>query len=244
MELIDKVALVSGGAIRLGRAISLALAKAGCHVFVHYGKSAGPAVEVKEAIKDMGRQAVTFSADLSDTRNTRKIVPAAIEAFGQIDILINNAAVFPEDDRFDYLTDDRWDWIHNINAKSPFILSQDFARHVGNDRAGRIININDARISRPNIDHFAYRISKQALSDLTNLLALELAPNITVNQLSLGAILPPPGKPHAYLDLVAEGRIPLKRHGDPEIVAENVIHILKQDFLTGATLQIDGGEHL
>ncbi|MEM7802920.1 MAG: SDR family oxidoreductase, partial [Chloroflexota bacterium] len=134
------------------------------------------------------------------------------------------------------------DCIHNINNKSPLILSQAFAKHVGPDRVGKIINVNDARIPKLNIDHLAYRLSKRALWDLTGILALELAPHITVNQVALGAILPPPGKPPAYLEMIAEGRVPLKRSGNPRIVAENVIHLLKQDFLTGATIEIDGGE--
>ncbi|MCZ7667911.1 MAG: SDR family oxidoreductase [Chloroflexi bacterium] len=112
------------------------------------------------------------------------------------------------------------------------------------EQPGKIINILDARVRRPATDHFVYRLAKGGLWQMTEMLALELAPQVTVNGVALGAILPPPGEGAAYLDKIARERVPLRRAGSAEIVAENVCHLLRQDFLTGVIVPIDGGEFL
>jgi len=243
MNLAGKVAVVTGGAIRVGRAISLALAQAGCHVFIHYGHSAGPALETKEKIEANGVEAEVFSADLADVTSTQLIIPAAVDRFGRVDILINSAAIFLEGDLAD-TTVKMWDSQFAINLKAPFILSQAFAAQVPPGAEGAIVNIVDARIFRPAADHFAYRLTKSGLLTMTQNLAYDLAPNIRVNAVALGAILPPPGKDDAYLENLAQLRIPLQRAGNAGMVAQNVLHLLSQDFLTGVTIRIDGAEFL
>ncbi len=243
MNLDRKVAVVTGGAVRVGRAISLALAQAGCHVFVHYGRSAGPALETKEEIEATGVEAEIFSADLSDVTSTQLIIPSAIDRFGKVDILINSAAIFLEGGLAD-TTIEMWDSQFAINLRAPFILSQAFAAQVPPGDAGAIVNIVDARIFRPAADHFAYRLTKSGLLSMTLNLAHELAPNIRVNAVALGAILPPPGKDDSYLNNLAQLRIPLQRAGNAEMVAQNVLHLLSQEFLTGVTIRIDGAEFL
>lgn len=244
MELKDKVAVVTGGGVRVGRAIVLALAAEGCHVFIHYGRSAGPARETQAEARGCGVRAEIFSADLAQAAAVEMVIPAALEAFGRVDILINSAAIFPEEDRFAETDAALWDQLFAINARAPFLLNQAFAAQVAAGGQGKIIHVNDARIPRPAPDHFAYRLAKRALWDMTAILAVELAPRITVNQVALGAILPPPGQPQSYLDRVADERVPLKRPGSPEIVAENILHLLRQDFLTGVTIELDGGEFI
>lgn len=244
MELKGKVALVTGGAVRVGKAIVLALAEAGCDVFIHYGRSAGPAQETAGEATHFGVAAHTYSADLADAEATQRVMPTAVERFGRVDILINSAAIFPEEDTFRDADLALWDKLMTINLRAPFLLSRAFAAQIPEDGQGKIININDGRIRRPAPDHFVYRFTKGSLWQMTEMLAHELAPRITVNQVALGAILPPPGQDWDYLQRIADERIPLRRHGDAQIVAENVLHLLRQDFLTGVTIPIDGGEFL
>lgn len=244
MELTGKVAVVTGGAVRIGRAIALALAQAGCHLLLHYGHSVGAAQATQAEAQAMGVIVVTHQADLLDAAATQTIIPAALHQFDRADILINSAAIFPEGDHFATLTLTEWQKVMAINLQAPFLLSQAFANQIQPGQTGKIININDARIPRPAPDHFAYRLAKGGLWQMTTILAQALAPHITVNAVALGAILPPPGLGDAYLEDIARRRVPLRRAGNPQIVADNVLHLLQQDFLTGVTLTLDGGEFL
>lgn len=243
MELEGKVALVSGGAVRVGRAIALALAEAGCHLFIHYGNSDQAAVETQAAAQALGVKAVIHQANLAEAEAAAEIMPAAIERFGQVDILVNNAAIFKPGVMAE--TDlAMWEEHFAVNLRAPFLLSQAFAGQIPPDGQGQIINVSDARVFRPAPDHFAYRLTKTALTSMTQLLALELAPRIRVNAVALGAILPPPEEDESYLEQLAQNRVPLRRPGHPRLVAQNVLHLLRQEFLTGVVIPIDGGEFL
>ncbi len=244
MELKGKVALVTGGAIRVGRALALALAEAGCHLFIHYGRSALPARETQADAGQFGVEAHIYSADLADAAETQRIVPAAIDRYGRVDILVNNAAIFPEEDTFRASDLGAWDRLFAINLRAPFLLSQAFAAQIPAGEQGKIINVLDARLRQPVPDHFVYRLTKAGLWTMTEMLAHELAPHISVNAVALGAILPPPGANSGYLEDLAQAQIPLKRAGSPQIVAQNVLHLLRQDFLTGVIIPIDGGQFL
>lgn len=244
MDLNGKVALVTGGAHRVGRALTLALAQAGCNVFIHYGRSAQPAQQTQADAQNLGVEAHIYSANLLDAQETELIIPAAVEQFGQVDILINSAAIFPEEDTFTGTHLALWDKLFEVNLRAPFLLSQAFARQIPADGHGKIINILDARLRRPAPDHFVYRLTKGGLWNMTQMLALELAPRITVNGVALGAILPPPGQDISYLENLAETQVPLKRPGSAQIVAENVVHLLRQDFVTGVVVPLDGGQFL
>lgn len=244
MDLTGKTAVITGGAIRVGRALVLALAEAGCNVFIHYGRSAGPAIQTKEDAEAFGVKAAIYSANLAEVDAAKRVMETAVSTFGHIDILINNAAIFPEEDTFTDTDPVLWDMIMNINLRAPFLLSQAFAAQLPAETPGKIINILDARLRRPATDHFVYRFAKGSLGQMTEMLALELAPRITVNGVALGAILPPPGKDASHLDAIAQERVPLRRAGSAEIVAKNVLHLLHQDFLTGVIIPIDGGEFL
>jgi glucose 1-dehydrogenase len=244
MNLQKKVAVVTGGAVRVGRALTLALAEAGCHVFIHYGRSAKPAEATAAAAEKFGVKTAVYSTDLADLNATRQIIPQAVKTLGQVDILINNAAIFPEEDSFHQTDPALWQQLFAINLRAPYLLSQAFAGQLPAGQPGRIININDARLNRPLPDHFVYRLTKGGLAQMTAMLAHELAPHITVNAVALGAILPPPGADDGYLQQIADTRIPLRRPGSPHIVAQNVLHLLRQEFLTGVTIPIDGAEFL
>jgi glucose 1-dehydrogenase len=244
MELNGKVAVVTGGGVRIGRAITLALARAGCHVFIQYGRSVGPAQQTEADAKALGVDAHIHAADLSDEKATQSIIPAAQKKFRKLDILVNNAAIFPEKDTFTKTDTALWERVFAVNLRAPFLLSRAFAAQVTANGEGKIINITDSRVRRPGTDHFVYRLSKGGLWQMTETLAVELAPRISVNALALGAILPPAGKDRRTLEKIAKEKVPLRRHGSAEVVGESVLYLLGQDFLTGTVLPIDGGEFL
>jgi glucose 1-dehydrogenase len=243
MEFESRVAVITGGAVRIGRELTLALAQRGCDVLIHYGKSAGPAEETKSAAEAYGVRADIYGADLTKAVNVNGIIPAAVSRFGRVDILINNAAIFLEGD-LRQTTQQMWDRQFAVNLRAPYLLCRDFARQLPEDHHGAIVNIGDARIYRPGADHFAYRLTKHALQAMTENLALDLAPSITVNAVALGAILPPPGEGIEFLKGLTQTLVPLGKPGNPQTVAENVLHLLSQDFLTGVTVRIDGGQFL
>jgi len=243
MDLQSKVAVITGGAVRVGKAITLALAEAGCHVFIVYGQSAGAAEQTGATAELMGVKTTTFSANLADPMATQRIIPAAVDWMGKVDVLVNSAAVFRAGELVT-TTLESWDNQFAINLRAPFLLSQAFAQQIPEDGQGAIINIADARVFRPGPDHFAYRLTKAALISMTEALACDLAPRIRVNALALGAILPPSQEDLGYLEEVARTEIPLRRHGNANMVAQNVLHLLEQEFLTGVVIPIDGGQFL
>jgi pteridine reductase len=242
MELDGKVAIVTGGAVRLGRALSLALAEQGVRVGVHYGSSAGPAEAVVGQIKAMGSDATAIQADLSQTGEARSVVERTAAHLGRVDILVNSAAIF-EPGNWDDTTEANWDRHFAINLKSPFFLSQAFAAQVGRERAGHIVNIADWRGARPGPDHVAYTLTKAAVIAMTKSLALALAPNIQVNAIAPGLILPPPGRDQAFLESKAH-QVPAQRVGSPNEIAKAMIFLLRSDFVTGDLILVTGGEHL
>jgi pteridine reductase len=242
MEIDGKVAIVTGGAVRLGKALALALAEHGARVVVHYGSSAAPAQATVRQIQALGSDALAIQADLSQPGQTPSIVERAAAHFGQVDILVNSAAVF-EPGNWDDTTEANWDRHFAINLKSPFFLSQAFAVHVGRERAGHIVNIADWRGVRPGTGHVAYTLTKAALIAMTKSLAQALAPNIQVNAIAPGLILPPPGQDQAYLERWAH-KIPAPRVGSPEEVARALIFLLRSDFVTGELIFVTGGQHL
>jgi pteridine reductase len=242
MELEGKVAVVTGGAVRLGRALALALAARGVRLAIHYGSSTAAAEGTVAQIKAKGSDVVAIQADLRQAALASNVIRLAAAHFHQVDILVNSAAIFEPGSLAD-TTEANWDKHFAINLKAPFFLSQAFAAHVGRERRGHIVNIADWRAIRPAADHLAYTLTKAGLITLTKSLALALAPNIQVNAIAPGAILPPPGQDKAYLDRLAQ-TIPARRPGSPEEVAEALLFLLNSDFVTGEVILVTGGQHL
>lgn len=243
MELKDKNALVTGGGIRLGRAFALALAQEGVNLIIHYNHSAAPAEETVRMAKTYGVKAVAIGADFTDLSAVQSLFPQALEHFECVDILINNAAIYLKSTGLE--TDlETWEKQFRINLQTPFLLIQAFAQQLPQNRSGRVLNIADAQIRKLQPSHFAYRLTKIALVEMTHMFAAELAPNISVNALGLGVMLPLAGKEHVDLQSYAENNIPLKRTGSPQIAAENALHLIKSDFTTGAFLRVDGGQYI
>ncbi|HSJ56523.1 MAG TPA: SDR family oxidoreductase [Anaerolineae bacterium] len=242
MEIHGKVAIVTGGAVRLGKALALALARDGARVAIHYAFSSGPAEETVAEIHTLGSEAVALQADLAVPGQAALVVERAVTHFGRADVLVNSAAIF-EHGGWDDTTEANWDRHFAINLKAPFFLSQAFARHVGRERPAHIVNIADWRALCPGADHIAYTLAKAGLIAMTKSLAQALAPNIQVNAIAPGLILPPPGQDDAYLERLA-ATIPARRVGSPAEVAKALLFLLQSDFVTGDVILVTGGQHL
>ncbi len=230
MNLSKKRALVTGGAVRIGRAIADALAAEGVEVIVHFQTSEKEAQAFWPNI---------IQADLNDPAQCEMLIERAVEEFGPIDILINNAAVFHQTNLRDSTTETVMAELQP-NLLAPLALIRGFAKQ---ETGGKIINLLDQRITGHDTTCIPYMLSKKGLEELTKLAAIDLAPGITVNAVAPGAILPPPNKKS---DIAWEpaGSIPLKKRPTPEDVAEAVLYLLKNDSVTGQTLFVDGGQNL
>lgn len=242
MELTNKVALVTGGAVRLGRAIALGLAEGGADVAITYNSSAGPAEKAVADIEALGRGALSVQSNFNRAPDRERLVAEVVAHFGHLDVLVNSAAIF-EPGRWHDTTEENWDRHFAINLKAPFFLSQAFAQALGEDARGHIVNIADWRGVRPGTDHVAYTLTKSGLIAMTKSLALALAPRIQVNAIAPGLILPPPGRDESYLEKKAPS-IPLQRPGSAEEIVKAVLYLVRSDFATGDLVYVTGGEHL
>jgi NAD(P)-dependent dehydrogenase (short-subunit alcohol dehydrogenase family) len=211
---------------------------------IHYGHSAQAAQDTVAEIKAFGVNAWAISADLNDEEAINTLVPFALEQAGHLDILINNASIFPPED---FLDADSATWDHNmtVNLKAPFLLSQAFARALSDNQQGKIINLLDVIAMRPQNHHFSYTISKYGLEGLTQAMAHALAPrNVQVNGIALGAILPNVNDSPEQFEKLAK-HIPARRTGSPEDVVKAMLYLLRDaDFVTGEIIRVDGGRHL
>lgn len=237
--LSGRTALVTGAARRLGRATALALAGAGADVVVHYGASAGDAESLVTEIVSLGRKAWALQADLSDAAEARRLFARACEAAGPVDLLVNNASIFPASRLVSFTAEDLRKNVE-VNAMAPLELGRELAARVGR---GDIVNFLDARIGDYDREHVAYHLSKRMLSDLTHLMALEFAPGVRVNAVAPGLILPPAGQDEAYLKKLASTN-PLQRYGSVGDVTAAVLFLVRSPFVTGQTIYVDGGRHL
>ncbi len=241
MHLQGKVALVTGGAHRLGRAFVLALARAGMDVIVHYGHSSREAEDTVAQARHYGVRAVRVQADLQDAEQAARLVEQSAEVLSTPQVLVNSAAIFvPGTLRNTDL--DNWSRHFRINLRAPFLLTQSFARLLG-EQQGKVVNIVDWRALYPGRQYLAYTLSKAALVTFTRMAAHELAPNIQVNALALGAVLPPPDKDEAYLERLVQ-RVPAKRAARLEEVTDALFFLLRNDYITGEVILVDGGAHL
>lgn len=239
MNLNRQTVLITGSARRIGRALALHLARAGANIFVHHGSSPDDAEVTAAEIQALGRKVWVLQADLADPEQAHQLVGRAWE-IQPFDHLINNAAVF-EPLHWDTTSPVNWQRTMDINLTAPFLLSQQFALKLAG-KSGRILNILDWRALRPGSDHLPYTISKAGLAALTKSLAAALAPNISVNGLALGAILPP--SDGANTDKIVKD-IPVKRWAELSEVGEAALFMLAgPNYITGEIMHVDGGRHL
>lgn len=243
MNMAGKVALVTGAARRVGRAIALELASRGCDVAIHYHRSADAAAEVAEAIRALGRRALLVQGDLADPSVPVSLVEAVAAGLGGLEILVNNASGF-DPLGVDEWTGRHWDETFRLNLFAPALLAQAAVPRMRAAGAGRIINLTDILAERPIKRFAAYCASKAALVSLTRSLARELAPEITVNAVAPGIAVFPDHYDDALRSELT-GRVPLLRSGTPEGVAAVVAFLVAEaDYITGQVIPVDGGRSI
>ena len=242
MDLKNKVALVTGAGRRIGRAIAIELANHGATIAVHYRGSQSEADAVVAEITTKGGKAQTFGANLMDVAEIEKMVADILDAFGRIDILINSASVFAPTPLAE-VTEHDWDANLDTNLKAPFFLSKFASVAMRKQGAGKIVNLGDWAGIRPYKDYLPYSVSKSALIGLTKALAKELAPEVQVNWIALGMVIPPENYTKEEVERLVN-RTLTKKMGAPEDVARAVIFFCETDFATGAVLKLEGGRLL
>ena len=235
----NQVALVTGSAVRLGRAISLGLAQRGCDLVLHCNKSKKEARKLALEVESLGRRAVVISADLSKGNEVLRLAKRAEKAFGRIDILINSAAIFWPTP-VARLSEKELDAFLDINLKSPYILSCEIGRRMKRRGRGAIINLACLSALRPWKMFVPYSISKAGVAALTAGMAKLLAPEVRVNAIAPGTVLPPANMRRSEIEAIRR-RLPLKKIGTPEDIVRAVIYLLESPFVTGQVLCVDGG---
>jgi NAD(P)-dependent dehydrogenase (short-subunit alcohol dehydrogenase family) len=237
-----RAALVTGGAHRIGRAVALALAKHGYAVAVHARRSRAAAEEVAGEIAAAGGRAAVVEADLADHDAVLRLVPAAAAAVGPLTLLINNVAEF-EPDEIGRLDRARFDRHFAVNLRAPIFLAEAFAAQAPADADAAIVNLLDQRVFKPTPRFFSYGLTKSALHVATTTLAQALAPRIRVNAVAPGPTLPSPRQDAAAFARQTHA-VPLGRGPSPQEIAAAVLYLAGAASVTGATIAVDGGQHL
>lgn len=246
IELSEKVALVTGSARRIGKAIALELAREGVNLMIHYNNTDPDVVrETLHDVKSLGVDAFGIQADISKPDGVQQVMSAVEDEYGRLDILVNSASVFPKGDLMD-VTLDSWEKTLAINLRAPFLLTQAAARMMlDNDTpGGAIVNICDQGVDGAWPSRPQHGISKAALWSLTQNSAVSLAPDIRVNAIVPGLVLKPDEGTSDETWARLGNNVPLQRTGDGADVGRAVVFLVSQSFITGALLHVNGGEHL
>jgi len=240
MQLKGKTALVTGGAHRVGRAISLAFARAGANVVVNYHSSSTEALATSAEIEALGVGAMPFQADVSDAQQVKAMVNAANARFGGVDILVNSASIFIQTP---IPTEDfsLWHKVTSILLDGSFYCSNAVAPSMLEKGEGAIIFIIDLSAWEPWPNFAAHSVGKAAMLALSRQLALEFAPSVRVNAVAPGPVLPPVDYSPKKIERTAKKTL-LNRWGSAEDVADAVIFLAQADYITGEVIAVDGGE--
>jgi NAD(P)-dependent dehydrogenase (short-subunit alcohol dehydrogenase family) len=242
MDLNGKVALVTGGAVRVGRAIALALAEAGADVVINYNSSDAEARRTAADVAELGRQALAVQADVSQAEQVQALVDAAVARFGRLDVLVNSASLW-KDTPWPDAGEAEWDLLHGVTAKGAFLCAKAAAPHLSAHGDGAIVNIVDLSALVPFPGFLPHSAAKAALLNLTYALAMEMAPAVRVNAVAPGAVLPPPGYTEEQIAMAKKTTL-LQRWGTAEDVARTVVFLAQSPYITGALIPVDGGEML
>src|SRR5437867_8110311 len=250
MELAGRVAIITGGGTGIGRATSIRLAKAGAKaVVVNYSRSANEADSTVDEIKAIGAEALSHRADVADEAQVKAMVGQAIERYGRLDVLVNNAGTtrfIPHPD-LDALTDEVWNEILGVNLKGTFFCCRAAASEL-KKAGGAIVNVASIAAHRASGSSIAYAVSKAGVVQLTRALAVALAPDVRVNSVSPGLVSSRWfssrfGEEAAAAQEEAFAKAtPVKRIATPDDVAQAVLALLENDLINGQDLVIDGGK--
>ncbi|MEE9117797.1 MAG: SDR family oxidoreductase [Calditrichia bacterium] len=239
MHLKDKVVLITGGAVRVGRAITVELITAGANVFCHYFSSEREARELKKEYPSVN----LLKGNLKQISTVAPLIHEIVEVAGTIDVLINNAAIFMKTP-FGTVTEENWDNLFALNLKPNFFLSQEASKIMMEKQAGKIVNIADTSGLRPWPSYIPYSLTKSGMISLTKGLAIALAPYVQVNCINPGPVLMPDKYSNVQIAQTIEKTL-LKRAGQAEDVASAVRFLLEDgDYITGLILSVDGGRSI
>ena len=231
--------MISGAARRLGAATALALAERGSIIILHYNSSEREAMRTAAKIEESGPSPYLVQQDLSDPEGARKLFEKLNELGASPQILINSAGIYPPSD-FGSLEWYQAEQVFRLNSFAPFALSREFADLPG---AESIVNVLDARMVDYDRQHLAYHLSKRLLQDLTRILSFELAPEIRVNGIAPGIILPESDMSAEVIEKYRKGNL-LQRIGTPEEYLQTILFLLSNEFITGQIIFVDGGRHI
>jgi pteridine reductase len=246
IDLTDQVALVTGSAHRVGKAIALALAKEGVHIMVHYNSAEADTVRsTLHDIKSFGVDAFDIQADIATPEGVDQVMAAVRERFGRLHILVNSASVFPSGHLLE-ISLESWDLTMNVNLRAPFLLTQQAAHMMRNNEPamGAIINIVDQGADAPFPKRPHHGISKYALWMLTQVSALSLGPEIRVNAIVPGPVMKTNDGMSDDQWARMGDHLPLKMTGTGDDVGRAAVFLARESFITGTRLHVNGGEHL
>ena len=239
MDLKDKVVLITGGAVRIGRAISYELLKKDVQLFCHYFHSEKESAELK---KEYPRVRLV-RGDLSQHDTGKQLIDRIVDEVGKIDVLVNSAAIFIKTP-FGKITEENWDKLFNLNLKAGFFLAQEAGKIMFAKGSGKIINIADTSGLSPWPSYIPYSITKSGVISMTKGLARALAPKVQVNGINPGPVLLPNDYTPAQRQQAISQTL-LKREGSAEDIAYAVRFLLEDgDYITGTIISVDGGRNL
>ena len=240
MDISGKVALVTGGAARVGRALALGLAEAGADLVVHYNRSEAAAADTVLAARQYGVRATALQSNLADPRSQDELVRAAQEAYGRVDLLVHSASPFVAGS-LEKVTREEWRLVMGVVVEGFLALAQGLAPGMVDRGEGEIVVILDRGIIDPWPDYLAHGVAKSALWALARTLAVELAPHVHVNGIVPGPVLPPPSMSERVARRIAEGTL-AGRWGGTQSIVDAMLFLLRSDYVTGERLFVDGGE--
>jgi NAD(P)-dependent dehydrogenase (short-subunit alcohol dehydrogenase family) len=246
IDLNEQVALVTGAAHRVGRAIALELARNGVHILVHYNSTPDDVVRnTVHEIKSLGVDAFSVQANISSSEGVEGVFEAVREQFGRLDILVNSASVFPKGTLLE-TTLEEWEQTLDVNLTAPFLCTQAAVRMMRQNTppGGAIINICDRGSVVPWAERAAHGVSKAGLWMLTQTSAMNFAPDIRVNGVLPGPVMAPPGMPDERWQQIGRDQTLLQRVGNAEDVARAVVYLARESYITGSLIYVNGGEHL
>ncbi|MCO4849373.1 SDR family NAD(P)-dependent oxidoreductase [Bacillus vallismortis] len=246
MNVMNKIALVTGGGTGIGRAASMELAKRGAVVAVNYSRSQSEAEETVEMIQKAGGQALAIRTDVSKESEVQDMVQSIVKTYGTIDVLVNNASMtrhIPMDD-LEAATEDVWDELYAVNVKGMFFCARAVAPFMKKSKAGTIVNVGSIAGLTGAGSSMPYAVSKSAVHGLTKSLAHALAPEIRVNGVAPGAVATRwwAGREEKMNSMI--GTLPLQRIAEPEDVAQLICSLVEQESLTGQIITVDSGQTL
>lgn len=233
------VALITGSGRRLGRQIALALAKDGWDIVLNYSQSEESAMQTVKNIENFGVNCIALKADIKDSKQVDTMFDKTLQIFKRLDLLVNNAAIFPPPVRFEEISDELWRFVIDTNLTGQFYCARAAARVMA-EKGGKIINLASLGGLQVWQMHIAYNVAKAGVIMLTRAMAKALAPKITVNAIAPGTIIIE-GEESGDIKHIEEEKIPLKRYGTPNDINSAVLYLSHADYVTGQVLVVDGG---